>query len=156
MRGEKSVREAKMVMTVSIIVGLILLAVGFLSNAVDNPFISDSKPLLALSLLPLSMAFVSFLKVSRIKNSPELMRKLLIKENDERLVALNNAADAITFKILQGALFLAYFLYTFMFPEKIFESVGWWMLLTLLLGSMLLQGIFRHRICKTKASDGVD
>jgi hypothetical protein len=135
-------------------IGLILSIVGFLSVSWDITFISNSKALLALSLLPLGMAFVSFLKVSRMRKSPTLMRKILIKENDERLVALNNAADAVTFKILQGALFLTYFGYTFMFPEEVFKSVGWWVLLTLLLGSMLLQGIFRHRICKAKVSDG--
>lgn len=154
MRGEKSVRDAKMVMVVSLIIGLILLIVGFLFLSWNITFISDSKALLALSLLPLSMAFVSFLKVSRMRKSPTLMRKISIKENDERLVALNNAADAATFKILQGALFLSYFGYMFMFPEEVFESAGWWMLLTLFLGSMLLQGIFRHQICKSKASDG--
>ncbi|GAA0378404.1 hypothetical protein [Bacillus horti] len=152
MSGEKIVKESKMVMTVSLIVGLALLAVGLVSRQWDIPLLSDNQALFALSLLPLSMAFVSFLKVSRIKNSPQKMRSILIKESDERLVALSNEADAKTFKILQGALFLAYFGYTFIFPQEVFESVGWWILLVLLLGSMLLQGIFRHRIGKSNSN----
>lgn len=149
MNGEKSIKEAKMMMIVSLIVGIVLLTFGLVSRQLDITFISDNKALLALSLLPLSMAFVSFLKLSRIKRSPQKMRSILIKENDERLVAINNEADAKTFKLLQGTLFLAYFGYTFIFPQEVFASAGWWVLLLLLLGSMLVQGIFRHQLCKS-------
>ncbi|WP_059051587.1 hypothetical protein [Paenibacillus senegalimassiliensis] len=149
MSADKTVKETKVMMTVSLIAGLILLAIGLVTRQLNFGFLSDNKALLALSLLPFSMAFVSFLKLSRIKNSPEKMRSMLIRENDERLVALNNEADAKTFKILQGTLFLAYFGYTFLFPQEIFESAGWWVLLILLLGSMLLQGILRHQIGKS-------
>lgn len=149
MSADKTVKETKVMMTVSLIAGLILLAIGLVTRQLNFGFLSDNKAFLALSLLPFSMAFVSFLKLSRIKNSPEKMRSMLIRENDERLVALNNEADAKTFKILQGTLFLAYFGYTFLFPQEIFESAGWWVLLILLLGSMLLQGILRHQIGKS-------
>lgn len=156
MSGEKTVKETKMVMIVSLIVGVVLLTFGIVSRPLDIALISDNNALLALSLLPLSLAFVSFLKLSRIKKSPQRMRSIIIKESDERLVALNNEADAKTFKILQGVLFLAYFGYTFIFPQEVFESVGWWILIILLLSSMLLQGIFRHLICKSNSNDDLN
>lgn len=81
------------------------------------------------------------------------MRSIIIKENDERLVALNNEADAKTFKILKGALFLTYCGYTFMVPEDVFKSVGWWILLIILLGSLFLQGMLRNAICKANSKD---
>lgn len=156
MKGEKTVKEAKRVMIVSLIVGFVFLTVGLVSRLGDVALFSNNKALIALSLLPFSLAFVSFLKLSRIRKFPQKMRSVMIKENDERLVALKNEADAKTFKILQGMLFLAYFGYTFMFPQEIFESVGWWFLILLLLGSMLLQGIFRHQLCKRNSNDGVN
>lgn len=152
MIGEKVVKETKLIMTVSLIAGLVLLIVGLVARQVEIAIISDTKAVLALSLLPLSMAFVSFLKLLRIQKSPQRMKSFLIKESDERLVALSNEADSKTLKILLGALFLAYFGYTFMYPEEVFKSVGWWMLLILLLGAMSLQGIFRHQICTIKDS----
>lgn len=152
MIGEKLTKEAKIVLIASVIVGVFLLAAGILSRLWDIAFISNSKALIALSLLPLSLAFVSFLKLSRLKSSPQKMRSIIIKENDERLVALNHEADAKTFKIVQGLLFLSYFGYTFMFPQEVFESASWWILIILLLSSMLLQGIFRHLICRSSSS----
>lgn len=156
MNGKKTVKETKIVMIVSLIVGAVLLTVGLVIRQWDIALLSNNKALLALSLLPLSLAFVSFLKLSRIKKSPEKMRSIIIKESDERLVALNNEADAKTFKVLQGMLFLAYFGYTFMFPQEVFESVGWWILIILILSSMLLQGVFRHLICKSNSNDGLN
>ncbi|MFS0723565.1 hypothetical protein [Paenibacillus sp. 1P07SE] len=156
MSGEKTVKETKMVMMVSLIVAIILLTAGLASGQLEIALLSDNKALFALSLLPLSLAFVSFMKLSRIKRSPQKMRSVLIKENDERLVALHNEADARTFKIMYGLMFLAYFGYTFLFPQEVFKSAGWWMLIILLLGSMLLQGIFRHQICRTNTNAGMN
>jgi len=122
----------------------------------DISLISNNKALIGLSVIPLSMAFVYFIKLTRIKKSSQKMRSIIIKENDERLVALNNEADAKTFKILQGALFLTYCGYTFMVPENVFKSVGWWILIIILLGSFFLQGMFRNAICKANSKDNND
>jgi len=67
------------------------------------------------------------------------MRDTIINENDERLISMKNEADAKSFKIIQGALFLAYMGYTLIVPEDIFESLGWWLLLVLLLFSFISQ-----------------
>lgn len=69
------------------------------------------------------------------------MKNIIISENDERLIALKNGADAKAFKIVQGALFLSYMGYTLMVPEDIFESVGWWILMILLLLTFMTHGI---------------
>lgn len=144
--GVKTIKEAKAIMTVSLVAGLLLLAAGLLSRQWDMGWLSGNNALVALSLLPLSLAFASFLKLFRIQKSPHQMRSMLIKENDERLVALNHEADSKTLKVVVGALFLAYFGYTFLFPEEVFESAGWWTLLVLLLGTLSLQSVFRHRL----------
>ena len=144
--NEKIVKETKLIMNVTLIAGIVLLAAGILFTQMDIHLISNNKALIALSLLPLSMAFVYFLKLSSIKKSPHKMRSILIKENDERLVAIKNEADAKTFKVIQGALFLTYFGYTFIVPEDIFKVAGWWILIILLLASLFLPGMFRSAI----------
>ncbi len=69
------------------------------------------------------------------------MKEIIISENDERLVALKNEAEANAFRILQAVLFLTYMGYTFMVPEDIFESVGWWIVTVLLFVSLILQAV---------------
>ncbi|MHA7964909.1 hypothetical protein ACX93W_12255 [Paenibacillus sp. CAU 1782] len=151
MKGEKSIKDAKMIMAAALIAGILLLAAGFVVKAVDSTLFNNHKALMALSLLPLSLALSSFMKLFRLKNSPQAMRKTIIKENDERLIALHNEADAKTFKMLQGLLFLTYFGYTFIYPEEIFVSAGWWILLVLLLGSITIQSLLRHLLCRSNS-----
>jgi len=74
------------------------------------------------------------------------MKKIIIQESDERLVALKNEADAKALKIIQGSIFLAYMGYTLMVPEDIFESVGWWILLVLTLIAVSVQGFMNSRV----------
>ncbi len=152
MKGERSIKEAKTILAVTLLGGILLLAAGFIFMEMNSILFSSHKALMALSLLPFSMAFVSFLKLSRLKNAPHKMKKTIIAENDERLVALKNEADAGTLKLLQGILFLAYFGYTFIFPEEVFASAGWWTLLVLLLVSLFAQSLLRHRLSKSQAS----
>lgn len=153
MNNERIVKEAKVIMGVTLIVGIVFLAVGLLFIQLDVSIISNNKALIGLSVIPLSTAIVYFIKLTRIKKSSKKMRSIIIKESDERLVALNNEADAKTFKILKGALFLTYCGYTFMVPEDVFKSVGWWILIIILLGSLFLQGMIRDAICKANSKD---
>lgn len=153
MHNDKAIKGAKLTMVVSLVVGIVLATTGLLFKVLEINFLSDSKAMFALSLLPLSLAFASFVKLSRIKRAPQKMRSIIIRENDERLVALNYEADAKSFKILQGSLFLTYFGYTFIFPEEVFRSAGWWILMIILLGSMFLQLIFRQMLCKNKVNE---
>jgi hypothetical protein len=104
----------------------LILQVPVMNRGMDSILFSSHKALMVLSLLPFSMAFVSFLKLSRLKNAPHKMKKTIIAENDERLVALKNEADA--------------------------GSAGWWTLLVLLLVSLFAQSLLRHRLSKSQAS----
>jgi uncharacterized membrane protein len=76
--------------------------------------------------------------------------KMIVAETDERLVAENNEADAKTLKVLQGVLFLSYLGYSFMIPEDIFKSVGWWITLASLLFSLFTPLVFRHLTKETR------
>lgn len=144
MNTEKVVKETKIIMGASLIVSIALLAVWIIFSLMDNPPVSNTKALIALSLIPLSVALSYFLKFRRIKKFPTVMTK----EIDERLVAQKNESDALAFKILQGLLFLSYMGYTFIVPEDVFKTIGWWILLVNLLVSFFSQGIFRQFICK--------
>ena len=141
MNTEKIVKESKAIMLVTLIIGMALLAVGIIFSLMDVNLISNNKAIIGLSFIPLSVALVYYVKLSKIKKSPQKMRNIIINENDERLVTLKNEADAKAFKILQGALFFTYMGYTLMVPEDIFESVGWWIIMILLFVSLISQGI---------------
>ncbi|KAF0092519.1 MAG: hypothetical protein FD141_703 [Fusobacteria bacterium] len=81
------------------------------------------------------------------------MKNIIITENDERLVALKNEADARAFKIIQGAIFLSYMGYTILVQEDIFEAVGWWILMGLLFIAFMSQGILAARAMKNPKSE---
>ena len=69
------------------------------------------------------------------------MKPVIVSENDERLIAIRNEADSITFNILQWALMLTFFGYTFMVPNDIFETPLWWVIFSFYFMSYMLQGI---------------
>jgi uncharacterized membrane protein len=153
MNTQKIVKEAKMIMTIGIVLGALLLGLGILFSILDVSFISNKRALIALSLLPFSVAFVYYLKLSGIKKTPEKMKNIIINENDERLVALKNEADSKAFKITQAAIFLSYMGYTLMVPEDIFESVGWWLLIILLFITFISQGLLAAFAMKRPKSE---
>jgi len=148
MNTEKIIKETKVIMTATLIVGLVLLATGIIFTLLDINLIKNNKAIVGLSFIPLCVAFVYYLKLMRIKKSPNKMKEILVNESDERLVALKNEADAKAFRIVQSALFLAYMGYTLMVPEDIFESVGWWILLGLLFISFISQGVISSKLLK--------
>ncbi|MEA4924289.1 MAG: hypothetical protein VB084_03170 [Syntrophomonadaceae bacterium] len=156
MDTDRIVKESKMIMFVTLSVGIAILAIGVTFSLMNIDLISNPKAIIGLSFIPLSVAFAYYIKLSSIKKSPQKMCNLIITENDERLVALKNEADAKTLKILQGVLFLTYVGYTLMVPEDIFESTGWWLLMILLLFSLMLQGILLTRAMgnDTSKADG--
>ncbi|MDD2473969.1 MAG: hypothetical protein PHR49_08275 [Methanoculleus sp.] len=139
---EKTVKKTKVVIFAALIVGVVLLAVGILFGSMDgNQALPDGKAIIGLSFIPLSAALASYIKLSMIRRSPQKMKEIIISDNDERLVALKNEAEANAFRILQAVLFLTYMGYTFMVPEDIFESVGWWIVTVLLFVSLILQAV---------------
>jgi hypothetical protein len=146
MDAQKVVKESKAIMTVTLSIGIVLLAVGIVFSLLDVRLIPNNKAIIGLSFIPLSVALAYYIKLSRIKKSPQTMRSIIINESDERLTSLRNEADAKAFKILQGILFLTYMGYTLIVPEDIFESVGWWILMSLLFASFILQGIITKSV----------
>lgn len=139
---EKTVKKTKMVIFAALIVGVVLLAVGILFSSMDgNQALPDGKALVGLSFIPFGAALASYIKLSMIRRSPQKMKEIIISENDERLVILKNEAEANAFRILQAVLFLTYMGYTFMVPEDIFESVGWWIVTALLFVSLIVQAV---------------
>lgn len=153
MDTEKIIREARAVMLACFAVGFVLLAAGVVVKTAHLNIISNSNALIGLSFIPLSLAFVYYYKITMIRKHPEKMRQTIISENDERLVALKNEVDAKAFKMVQGAILLAYFGYTFAVPADIFESVGWWIILILLFLSFFSQGILGKIIRSTYHSE---
>ncbi|MCA1011576.1 hypothetical protein [Halobacillus halophilus] len=144
MSAEKLVKETKVTIGISLFVSLALFVTWFIFEATDLSF-TNSKAFLALSLIPFSAALASFLKLMKIKKNP----KMTVSETDERLVAEKNQADAKTLKVLQGVLFLSYLGYTFIIPEDIFKSMGWWVIVSVLLFSLFAPFIFRHIMKET-------
>ena len=155
MNTEKIVKEARIIMISGLIVGAVLLGLGIAFSVMDVSFISNKKALIGLSFMPFAVAVIYYLKLSGIKKTPQKMKNIIISENDERLVALKNEADAKAFKIVQATIFLSYMGYTLMVPEDIFESVGWWILMVLTLVAISVQGFMNSRVVMEK-KDGIE
>jgi hypothetical protein len=111
----------------------------------DIKLLPNNKAVVALSFFPLGIAFASYIKLQTIKKYPQKMKDIIISENDERLIASKNQADANAFRILQRLLFFSYMGYTLMVPGDIFEAAGWWLITFLLLASLILQGILSEK-----------
>jgi len=146
MNTERIIREYKTIMIVTLVVGLVLLAIGIIFTLLNLRLVPNNKAIVGLSFIPLGVALAYWIKLTLIKKSPLKMRDTIINENDERLISMKNEEDAKSFKIIQGALFLAYIGYTLMVPEDIFESLGWWLLLVLLFVSFISQVIMSKMI----------
>lgn len=146
MNTKRIEKNARRVMYFAIIVGVLLLASGVVIAQLGLYPMINGKSLIALSLLPFAVATVYLTKLLRIKNSTQTMRSTLIKEHDERIVAQKNEVDAKTLKIVQGALFISYMSYSAIVPEHIFESVGWWIVLIILMLSFIAQVILSKKI----------
>ncbi|MEI7885248.1 MAG: hypothetical protein WCI30_07845 [Clostridia bacterium] len=148
MDTKKIVKEAKEIIVVTFVVGITLLLVGIVLTLLDIKLLANNKALVGLSFLPLSVAAIYYFKLRKINKTPQKMRNIIINENDERLLALRNEADAKAFKILQGALFLTYMGYTLMVPADIFESVGWWIIFVLFFIAFVSPGILQSIVLR--------
>ena len=128
---------------VTLVIGVALLATGIIFKLLEINLLPNNMAIIALSLIPLSVALAYYVKLLGIKKSPQ---KFIINEIDERLVALKNEADAKAFKIVQGALFLTYMGYTLMVPKDVFKSVGSWLLMILMLIAFISQAILTMNV----------
>ena len=154
MNTEKLVRESKMFMFTGLIIGLLLLVTGIVFKIADVNLITNKKAIIGLSFIPFGWAFVSYLKLSKLRKSPDKVKKMIINETDERLGGLKNEVDAKAFKFLQGSIFLTYMGYTLAVPADVFESIGWWILLALLFASFISQGVLSKLIMSKANTEG--
>lgn len=154
MDTEKVVKRTKTILFAALISGAVLLAAGILFELAKVRLLPENKALVGLSFIPFSIAFSALILLLKIKKSPETMKKFVISETDERLVALKNEAEAKAFKILQSALYLTYMGYTLIVPADVFESAGWWILTGLLLLSLLLQAVLLTKVMDPRSPQG--
>ena len=141
MKTSKLIKQSRNLFIATLSVGLALLAAGILLEFYDLPLVENNKALIGLSFLPLSVAVMSLVRILRLRKSPDKMRSIIIHESDERIIAIKNEAYAKAFKLLLGILSIFYFGYTLMFPEDIFETVGWWLLFILFFVGVVSQGV---------------
>lgn len=85
MNTHKVVRESKTIMLVTLVIGVALLATGIIFKLLEINLLPNNMAIIALSLIPLSVALAYYVKLLGIKKSPQ---KFIINEIDERLVAL--------------------------------------------------------------------
>ncbi|MDD4705693.1 MAG: hypothetical protein PHS24_00565 [Bacilli bacterium] len=144
MNSQKIIKETKQILISTLTIGLIMLLTGIIFNILDVNIIKNNKAVIGLSFIPLSLSLLYYIKLIRIIKNPRKMKKTIINETDERIIVSKNKADAKAFRILQSILFLFYTGYTLIIPEDIFESVGWWILLALLIISFGIQSILYY------------
>jgi hypothetical protein len=143
MNTEKMMKESKVIFLISLTVGSVLLLTGIVLLQLGAELTPNDKAFIGLSFIPFGLSFSYFIKYSRIRKSPQSIRKTMLPEIDERLVSIRNEADAKALKVMQGVMFLTYMGYTLIVPGDVFESPAWWILLALLFLSFLSQGILQ-------------
>jgi hypothetical protein len=153
MNTDKIVKDTKSIILVALLVGIILLGLGLTFGFLEGDLQKYSKGIVGLSFLPLSVSFVSYIKLKMIRNNPGKMKDMIIEDTDERILSLRNESDAKAFRIVQGAIFLSYMGYTLLVPGDIFEAIGWWILLVLCLTTFISQGVISHLANKANNSD---
>lgn len=136
----KSKKRLLLCMYANLAVGLLLVATGIFLEITGFPFADNNKSLIGLAFIPLGLSTGAFLNLIFIKKYPDGMKPVLISENDERLTAIKNKADALTFRFLRWVLMLVFFGYTFIKPNDIFETVSWWIMFAFYFISYMLQG----------------
>ncbi len=157
MNTEKLIRESKRLMITFFVIGGVLLAGGVSLRLFDINIVSNIRAVIGLSFIPLSMGMIYLVKYFNLKKNPQKMKSIVVYESDERLVAIKNEADSKAFNILKTAIFLSYMGYTLLYPEDIFETVGWWILLGLLLISFVVHGfILSSALKKENASREIE
>ena len=138
-------KQTRHQLILGIIIGILLVVLGITLGAVNEELAAYRKGIIALSLLPFAIAITSALRLVRLRTRPETMKAIIIDSNDERLRQLRNEADATAFHIVESALFLGYMAYTLLFPEDVFETFAWWLMLALLFIAFASQGYLQWK-----------
>jgi len=129
MDREAVIRRERTFAVVSLILGVAVLGIGLLFDPHGY-----HKALEAISIVLFAMAFASLVKIRVLKRNSAIP----VAESDERIVAARNQADAVSLEVMRRVLFLAYLFYTFVKPQEIFESLSWWILMSVSMLSLFL------------------
>ncbi len=143
---ENMIKKEKFELILNAALGLGLLAAGISMRALDINLLKNNKSIIALSFIPLAMAFSKYISIYFIKKHPDKMNLAIISENDERLVKERNEAEAKSNKVFRWLIYLVFLGYTFMVPNDAFEAAGWWVVLAIFLMAYLIPCIFLKRI----------
>lgn len=120
----------------------LLLAGGAIAlELMNSPLTDNKKALFALSFIPFALGMYALASLFLLKKHPEKMKPVVLSENDERLAAFRDKADAITFRFIKWALLLIFFGYTFIVPADIFETAAWWIVFGLFFVSNVLSPV---------------
>lgn len=119
--------------------GAMLLVIGLLLQTGLIKSTWNARGIVGASFIPLSLAVIYFWKMRMLIKSPQKARKVFVNQTDERLARLENDTDAFSLRILRVILVFFYCGYNLLHPEEIFNSMGWWMILTLLLVSYIMK-----------------
>ena len=82
MNIEKIIKETKVIMIGMMVMGLILLLTGISFDLLDNHIIRNNWAIVGLSFKPVSVALAYYLKLIRIKKSPQKMGENIVSRND--------------------------------------------------------------------------
>lgn len=123
------------------IIGLtfFLLALAEGLNIID--IVENNKILGGMAILALGASGAQFLYFYMIKKNSPSVQPIIVAESDERNIAVKNEAEAKTFSVLKIMIFYIYFAYTFLFPEEIFVSFGWWSVTIIFMTSVIMSGL---------------
>lgn len=119
-----------------IITGIIMNVRGFNADMMDYKRIY--KAIIAFSLIPFGSAFSNWVNLHTIKKHPNEMKPAIIAENDERLIAERNKAEANSNRLLIKIIYISFLAYTILVPSDAFKAVGWWILLVIFTFSFIL------------------
>lgn len=127
--------------TVSLAIGLMLLATGIALKLLDVKLLENDKALIGLAIIPLALATYYILTAALAKKNPSYLRNIAVQQADERIAALKHTADSISFRTLQWSLTAVFLGYTLAFPSQIFSSAGWWITFGFFFLSQTLQAV---------------
>lgn len=142
MNIEKNRKRLQTDLLANLAIGAVLLAAGILARATGLWGLENPKALVGLSFIPIALAFMKWFQLHRLKRHAVEMKPTLIAENDERLIAERNKAEAAAGRILRYLLYLLFLGYTLSTPSVIFETVEWWTLFGLFFLSQALPAFF--------------
>ena len=138
MNTQNLIKKSKLIIKANLIVGTLLFIIGILMILFNINVVPNNKAIIGISFIPFAVAFSKWINLVFINKYPEEMAPSIVSENDERLVAERNLAEATTNRIFRWLLLLVFMGYTLVVPSDVFKTIGWWIVFALLCFSHLI------------------